>query len=338
VTPPRPLLLATRTPTAPPPTSQFGSSSSSSGDIFSFNTRDRSGGNPLFLGGSTPTQASDFITAVRAEAKEFISTDDEWLPNLVQLIFHTCIGGCDGCLDKGEHDNIGLLETYDHIRQRWALAQFGSQLSLADYIVMLGTEAAEIGIGKTEGLSRPPSVPFTPGRITCRDPDDYNPGFVFPKGDDTDSLGFLMREFGLSRNQAIALMGAHSLGACRIENIGFAGRWDNTPLVLDNDYYSALIDTPQWVAVPVNNDNINSWQWNSTQPDGPMMLHADLALLKSFTVDERTKQPSCPTHDRCGISKDFGRVQLYGGSMSTWLDDFIPAYVKMASKLPTSRH
>ena len=46
--------------------------------------------------------------------------------------------------------------------------------------------------------------------------------------------------------------GAHSLGACRPENSGFAGRWDNTPLILDNDYYISLTTTPQWVAVPVS--------------------------------------------------------------------------------------
>ena len=32
----------------------------------------------------------------------------------------------------------------------------------------------------TAGLRRPPSIPFTEGRITCRDPDDYNPAFTFP--------------------------------------------------------------------------------------------------------------------------------------------------------------
>ena len=41
----------------------------------------------------------------------------------------------------------GLLNTYDFIRQQWTSSPLGSQLSLADYIVMLATEAVEIAIG-----------------------------------------------------------------------------------------------------------------------------------------------------------------------------------------------
>ena len=52
----------------------------------------------------------------------------------------------------------------------------------------------------------------------------------------------------------------------------------------------------------------NSSQWNSTQPDGPMMLNADLILMQDFTVDPVTHQPSCTQHQQCGIGKDFGQV------------------------------
>ena len=30
------------------------------------------------------------------------------LPKLVQLGFHTCVGGCDGCLDLSNPDNKGM--------------------------------------------------------------------------------------------------------------------------------------------------------------------------------------------------------------------------------------
>ena len=37
---------------------------------------------------------------------------EEWLPNLVQLVFHSCIGGCDGCLNFEEKDNIGQYDIH----------------------------------------------------------------------------------------------------------------------------------------------------------------------------------------------------------------------------------
>ena len=55
---------------------------------------------------------------------------------------------------------------------------------------------------------------------------------------------------------------------------------------------------------------LRSFQWNSSDVDDPpMMLHADMALLKSFTLDEN-KKPQCPTNKStsCGRSKDLTRV------------------------------
>lgn len=31
----------------------------------------------------------------------------EMIPNLVQMVFHVCVGGCDGCLNLDEPDNKG---------------------------------------------------------------------------------------------------------------------------------------------------------------------------------------------------------------------------------------
>lgn len=47
--------------------------------------------------------------------------------------------------------------------------------------------------------------------------------------------------------------GAHSVGRCHLENSGFAGKWDNSELTLDNGYYRNLAGTdwrlarvPRW--------------------------------------------------------------------------------------------
>ncbi|XP_067939208.1 putative ascorbate peroxidase [Watersipora subatra] len=270
------------------------------------------------------------ILEIRRETREFINTDAEWLPNLVQLVFHTCIGGCDGCLNFAERDNRGLRDTYATVRRRWLTTQ-GRFLSLADFVVLMGTEAAEIGLTRSEEQrSKDPKIGFEPGRITCRDPDNYHLRHRFPKGDDTDSVQYLIDEFGYSdRRMAIALLGAHSLGECKIENLGFAGRWDNTPLVLDNHYYKSLTETDFWTAVPVS----NTFQWNSTEPDGPVMLHSDIALIHSFQLDEN-KRPNCARSLSCSRAKDSGRVSIYAHSFNVWVRDFIPAFLQMVSKTP----
>lgn len=41
------------------------------------------------------------------------------IPNLVQMVFHVCVGGCDGCLNLNTPDNKGEPSTLqqNHIRE-----------------------------------------------------------------------------------------------------------------------------------------------------------------------------------------------------------------------------
>lgn len=50
-------------------------------------------------------------------------------------------------------------------------------------------------------------IPFSIGRQTCSNPDNPNKRARFPEGDDPKGLQVLMSEFGLRRDEAIALLG-----------------------------------------------------------------------------------------------------------------------------------
>lgn len=53
------------------------------------------------------------------------------------------------------------------------------------------------------------------------------------------------------------IVGAHSVGRCHLENSGFAGRWDNTELTLDNHYYKSLVGT-EWKSTKISQGYITA--------------------------------------------------------------------------------
>ena len=40
-------------------------------------------------------------------------------PQALRLSFHDCVGGCDGCVNKGQASNIGLGRIYDILKKDW---------------------------------------------------------------------------------------------------------------------------------------------------------------------------------------------------------------------------
>ncbi|XP_067933049.1 putative ascorbate peroxidase [Watersipora subatra] len=274
--------------------------------------------------GTQRPQPTGNIELIRGDIQRFINEDHEMIPNLLQLVFHTCMGGCDGCINFNDRANRGLRQTFQTVREFWSSR--ASVLTLADMIVLMATEAIEVGMAK-EGGPGEVDIAFRRGRTTCDNPDNYNKELSFPHGDDIDDIEILQREFGLSRKLAIALLGAHSVGRCHLENTGFAGRWDNTELTLDNHYYKSLVGT-NWKSTMVEGQH----QWNATNSDNSrMMLNSDLALLKSFTFNNNGR-PSCRSAKACDDSPDATQVKIYGRNDQLWSEDFIEAFLQMVNQ------
>ncbi|XP_067938850.1 putative ascorbate peroxidase [Watersipora subatra] len=243
------------------------------------------------------------------------------IPGTVRLVYHSCVGntGCDGCINSKTMNNLGLMTVYYDAISLWK--KLGRPIGLADFIVLLGTVSVETAFAQPGGPGRR-QLPFRTGRRSCSDPINYNLDHVFAMGQNTDSVEFLMGQFGLTRKLAIALLGAHSLGRCNPETSGFFGPWDNTQQTLDNAYYLALMNG-NWRLV----DSSNGFtQWID---GGKMMLHADMTLLRNLRISN-DETPSCRLSSQCPFNRaNSRRVENYAQNQNVWADDFVRAFLKM---------
>jgi len=90
---------------------------------------------------------------------------------------------------------------------------------------------------------------------------------------------------GFSQKETVALMGAHSLGKMEPHNTGYAGKWDRTFSLLDNIYFSQIINKP-WERFTVD---------EKTVFDGSAPYQADhsgMLMRSSSTSGGSPEQPT----------------------------------------------
>ncbi|XP_067949770.1 uncharacterized protein [Watersipora subatra] len=267
------------------------------------------------------------IGHIRSELHGMLQQDVTRIADWVQLGFHTCIGGCDGCIDTTNHHNNGLGNSYRELRNLHST--HSSNITLADLIALAAVEAGNEGLrasGKEDA-----DIPYRIGRQTCADPDAPRKQTLFPEGHDPNAIVVLMNEFSITRLEAVALLGAHSLGRCTGANSGFHGPWDNSPNKLDNAYYRSLLGT-DWVTTVGPGGKVQ-WTADRNNPDSRMMLNADMATFKQFTVRGNSSEPSCTSMASCTVpSVDEPTVRRYSQDEKAFHEDFANVYVKMLEK------
>ncbi|KAF6029159.1 hypothetical protein EB796_012556 [Bugula neritina] len=163
-------------------------------------------GVPAKKGSMGPLPGAPNLNEITSIVTRWLDENAERIPNMVQLVFHSCVGGCDGCINTNSPSNKGLIGSYREVQALWK-NEAKQGISLADFVVLLGTKAVEHGMRRNGGPG-PRTVEFTTGRTSCRDPTNYLKVFNFPQGQNTDAIEFLMSHFGIpSRGLAVALMG-----------------------------------------------------------------------------------------------------------------------------------
>lgn len=229
------------------------------------------------------TSLADIQAAMNAILPIARAANGRLRPKFVRLGFHDCVGGCDGCINLDNADNLGLEEPIDALAPVIAVHTSEGGLTRADIWAMAAMVSAE-DAQPNNNAQQDYNFEWY-GRSTCDAIDGKGgPDRELPSADlDTHQLlAFFFDEFGLDGRETVALMGAHSIGTLTRANSGFDGAngWTRNNRVLDNRYYSELIggnrneftdnmdtllNAPNWNQVLITNPEANiadRFQWN----------------------------------------------------------------------------
>ena len=134
--------------------------------------------------------------------------------------------------------------------------------------------------------------------------------------------------FGFTANEAVAILGAHTLGRATPSNSGFQGPWVPRDNTLDNAYYVDMNNAAAgWAQTKVTAPG-GKIQWQRVGPPPPnsppgapgpvlMMLNADMGLLKSFSINS-TGGASC-TYAACpAATTTSAQVKTYASNNNKW--------------------
>jgi hypothetical protein len=190
--------------------------------------RDR--GFPEEEDGESNTQneiALSALQSAKVSIERMIREDSDLAPKFLRMIFHDCVGGCDGCLDLDNPENFGLSKPVNALRdvvEEHVNSQTG--LSRADIWALAGFVACDVSQDR---------IDFSLddfrwwGRVDCentgqicrnQDGDEVEcsetkgPHHEFPSLNIlTDDLyDFFEDEFGFNEEDVVVIMGAHSIG------------------------------------------------------------------------------------------------------------------------------
>lgn len=276
---------------------------------------------------------------------------------LVRLVFHDAVGngGPNGCIDWQVADHNGLQTIVGQLDDLYTKKNYSALgLSKADLWVLAGNTAVEYASQYSGGqvpvcgalacLNTVPDpkglvLPFSYGRVdavSCNDTGLLpNPGFTWAK-----TKALFGGRFNMSVPEAVAILGAHSLGRAEFANSGFEGGWITQQSSFSNQYYIAM-GTVLW-----KNLNLSAGGplWLDTFPNGPetMFLKVDAELLHDMSncvqFNSFKASASCPLQTETYpyfmeyAGNITGNLYFYGNFSNAWkkmthqtnLCDFIP--------------
>lgn len=303
-----------------------------------------------------------------AVATCFLKISSEWVPPVVRLMFHDCLPpwGCDGCLSKTSPDHKGLQSVQSRLLELqqdyipsfmsvpdfwvvvWSVAlrmdelkQSCPELLAHDHESDIKQCVTDIQVCDDKLQAIWNQMGFTWGRRSCdyETKDGIEPGMPSAYGGVVELNRMMVDLLGLSMDQIVALSGAHTLGSKPNKYPGvdsYLGRWTPDPYVLDNAFYTVLVDE----------ENIHQWKFDSDKQvwrskTDLTMLNTDVALLKDTAPSrfangtwQGTPQSSCTDGflRYCPDAATAPLVRTYATDNKLWLEDFRAAsYVLMTN-------
>eukprot|EP00899_Mesostigma_viride_P023395 jgi/Mesvir1/423/Mv11305-RA.1 len=120
---------------------------------------------------------------------------------------------------------------------------------------------------------------------------------------------------GLTTQETVALIGAHTVGRMRVQNSGYQGTWVRTDMAFNNEFFVALRNRA-WRQITVVNpaDGSTKFQYHNGPANSPFnMLPSDMSLL-----------------DGDASADGFQHfVDLYAADEAAWQADFAAAFAKI---------
>lgn len=195
--------------------------------------------------------------------------------------------GSDGCLDFEAGANDGLPSIWCDGCQLTALYNVYSDImSRADFWVL-----AANAVIKNASPNQDLDLPFRWGRIDSNTCASSTARLPEPSSCDDVESAFITR-MGLSWRDAVALLGAHTLGRGHDEFSGHPGTWvqnNDESVIFDKQFYTEVVNRG-WRPRELDGIPDNDWTWGGRNR-GVMMLNTDICLR--FDIDNVIEAPCC---------------------------------------------
>eukprot|EP00933_Yihiella_yeosuensis_P032193 TRINITY_DN25787_c0_g1_i1.p1 TRINITY_DN25787_c0_g1~~TRINITY_DN25787_c0_g1_i1.p1 ORF type:complete len:540 (-),score=72.77 TRINITY_DN25787_c0_g1_i1:230-1849(-) len=135
-----------------------------------------------------------------------------------------------------------------------------------------------------------------------------------PSAEKTNQIEtYVMNKFNLTTRQTVALMGAHTLGRCDMNNSGYNSTWKDRGDLFTTAYFKLLIEG-RWKRAEMSNPHHPAermFQWNhvtkSDREQWAMMLASDMQLVYDIDPEKRATEPyaaECGPVDKESAKKD----------------------------------
>ena len=247
--------------------------------------------------------------------------------------------GPDGCLQTINSDNAGLSDfdgavnlILEPIWQR-----FCDKISRADSWAFWGKLVVE------SAASSPIEVNFYAGRSDSKACDA---GVGRLPVASALGLGEIHRVFinqmGLSLQDAVTLIGAHTLGHMSPKTSGFGlppshpngdsidfNAWDLSSWSLDNGFFQALLGA-EWQVLPESTENKQCF---TASPEMPLvMLNSDISLAYALSGNDLSRGILCGRHHVCDRQlSTLDIVNRYASDNSLFVKEFAKSFTKMCN-------
>ena len=201
-------------------------------------------------------------------------------------------------------------------------------ISKADFWVLAAKVAAETRVAEVNAGY---DIPFRFGRTTAASC-GYDGGRLPGAEQGIEEIERVFVDaMGLTVRDAVALLGAHTLGRAAAENSGYEGPWTTNPDVFDNEYFVTMTQNG-WAKTVIDADH-TTWVRGGT-----IFLNADMELAYHVS-DEVAGLARCgpvnsaPSRndDRCLDNTDINSHAVeFGNDEAAWLAAYAEAYQKMS--------